>query len=107
MRSIPYANGLSERFGDDVGVLGIHSPEFDWERDPEALAAALTKHDVRFPSYVDQGLEYFFALDAPAWPSFYVVDRQGKIRGRWIGEVHAGTLRAGALEALIDELIEE
>ena len=107
VRSIPYANDLTTRFGDDVGVLGIHSPEFDWERDPEALAAALVEHDVRFPSYVDQGLEYFFALDTPAWPTFYVVDRGGNIRGRWVGEVHEGTLRAKAFEGLIRELVEE
>lgn len=107
VKSIPYANSLVERFGDDVGVLGIHSPEFDWERDDAALAAALDEHGVRFPSYVDEGLDYFFALEAPAWPTFYVVDRAGRIRGRWVGEVHTGTLRAGELEALIEALLAE
>ena len=107
MRSIPYANGLIKRFGDDVGVLGIHSPEFDWERDEESLTAALEEHGVGFPSYVDQGLDYFFALDATAWPSFYVVDRDARIRGRWIGEVHDGTMRARELEALIARLVAE
>jgi thiol-disulfide isomerase/thioredoxin len=105
VRSIPYANALATRFGDDVRVLGIHSPEFDWERDPEQLRAALAEHDVRFPSYVDESSAYFHALRAPGWPVFYVVDRDARIRGRWFGEVHAGTRRARELEALIRALL--
>lgn len=106
VRSIPYTNELMVRYGDDLGVLGIHSPEFDWERDPDALAAALRKRDVRFPSLMDGGLEYMLKLEAPAWPSYFVVDRSAHIRGLWVGEMHAGTFRAAAMEALIEDLIE-
>lgn len=104
VRSIPYANGLVERLGPEVGVLGVHSPEFDWERDPVRLAAALAEHDVRFPTVVDQGLDLFLALEAEAWPAFYVLDRQARIRGCWFGEVHEGTWRAARLEALVERL---
>jgi hypothetical protein len=47
IRSIPYANGLVERFGGEVGVLGVHSPEFEHERDEALLRAAMREHDVR------------------------------------------------------------
>jgi thiol-disulfide isomerase/thioredoxin len=107
VRSIPFTNALVERHGDALGVLGIHAPEFDRERDPAALAASVREHGVRFPSYVDDDLAYFLALDAPGWPTFYVVDRDLRIRGRWAGEVHEGTLRARELEALVDELLAE
>lgn len=107
VRSIPYANGLVERLGPGVGVLGVHSPEFDWERDPVQLAAALAEHDVRFPTVVDQALDLFLALEAEAWPAFYVLDREGRIRGRWFGEVHEGTRRAARLEALVRRLLDE
>ena len=105
VRSIPFTNELTTRFGADVKVLGIHSPEFDWERDPVALARVLEEHDVRFPSYVDPSLEYFLALDAPGWPVYYVVDRQARIRGRWFGEVHPGTLRDRDMTALLERLV--
>ena len=107
VRSIPFTNGLAERFGTELGVLGIHSPEFDWERDLDRLDATMREHDVRFPSYIDESLDYFFALEAPAWPAFYVVDRELKIRGCWIGEVHDGTGRGDEFEELIAELIAE
>ena len=107
IRSIPFTNDLSSRFGDDVGVLGIHSPEYDWERDRESLARVLHEHDVRFPSYIDQSLEYFLALEVPGWPVYYIVDRRTQIRGRWFGEVHAGTMRDREMTALIERLVEE
>lgn len=107
VRSIPFTNALLERFGGKVGVLGIHSPEFDWERDRNALARALQEHGVRFPTYVDQSLDYFMALEAPGWPVYYVVDKGTRIRGSWFGEVHAGTMRDRAMTALIERLLEE
>jgi thiol-disulfide isomerase/thioredoxin len=107
VRSIPYANGLVERFGPDLGVLGVHSPEFDWERDRARLAEALQEHGVRFPTVVDQGLDLFLALEGEAWPAFYVLDRRGRIRGCWYGELHEGTWRAGQLERLVRQLLAE
>ncbi len=107
IRSIPFTNELTTRFGDDVQVLGIHSPEFDWERDPVALEQTLAKFDVRFPSYIDQSLDYFFALESPGWPVYLVVDRQTRIRGRWFGEVHVDTRRDREMTALIERLIDE
>jgi hypothetical protein len=107
VRSIPFTNALTTRFGDDVGVLGIHSPEFDWEHDRRALAAALAEHDVRFPTYVDDNLHVFYALKSDGWPLYVVVDRQTRIRGRWLGEIHAGTRRARELEALVGRLSTE
>lgn len=107
VRSIPFTNGLMDRFDGEVGVLGIHSPEFDWERDRDELARVLGEHDVRFPSYVDQSLDYFMALEAPGWPMYYVVDRQTRIRGTWFGEVHEGTGRDRALTGLVERLLAE
>jgi len=107
VRSIPFTNELMERFDGRVGVLGIHSPEFDWERDRARLAEVLEEHDVRFPSYVDQSLEYFLALESPGWPVYYVVDRRTRIRGRWFGEVHSGTMRDRAMTALIESLLDD
>ena len=107
VRSIPYANELTQRFEGEVGVLGIHSPEFDWERDLAALQAALQEHDTRFPSYIDESSGYFHGLAAEGWPLFVVVARQARIRGRWTGEVHAGTERAEAVEELLRQLIAE
>lgn len=107
LRSLPYANDMVERFGPEVGVLGIHSPEFDQERNLDLLRASIREHGVRFPTYVDASLDAFLALGAQAWPAFYVVDRQSRIRGRWFGEVHEGTFRAREIEALIRKLLAE
>ena len=77
------------------------------ERDVERLQAAMDEHGMRFPTYVDQSLEYLLTLEVSAWPAFYVVDRETRIRGVWFGEVHGGTLRAREIESLIRKLQDE
>ena len=42
-----------------------------------------------------------------AWPSFYLVDKSGNIRGKFVGETHAGSKRDKAIRALIDKLMAE
>ena len=105
---MPYVHRLEERFAErGLRILGIHAPELEWERDLERYDAAKQEFGVRFPSYFDSDLSWMNALGATAWPLIYIVDRDGKIRGEWHGEVHAGTGRASAIETLVDELIDE
>ena len=107
IRSMSFMNDMVDRYGDRVGMLGIHSPEYQSEREIPGLHAAIEEHDLRFPSFVDQTLEFFTAMDVPAWPTFYVVDRELNVRGRWVGEVRLGSQRGRDLEALMEKLLAE
>lgn len=107
IRSMPFMNQMVDRYGERVGMLGVHSPEYQSEREIPGLRAAIEEHELRFPTFVDQTLEFFTAMDVPAWPTFYVIDRELKVRGRWVGEVRLGSQRGRDIEALLEALLEE
>ncbi len=78
----------AEYQGDEFEIVGIHSPEFDYEKDPEAIAAAADKLGVTWPIALDTAKRTFFHWqNSPAyWPRTYVLDRDGTIRFDHIGE---------------------
>jgi hypothetical protein len=88
----------------ELQIIGIHSPEFDWEKDRERMRREMQKYDVNYPQLLDDDLQYWKALGNHYWPSFYVVDKEGKIRGSFAGETHEGDAQARKIEALIETL---
>lgn len=78
----------SEHQGEAFEIVGIHSPEFAFEEDPEAVAAAAVDLGVTWPIALDTQKRTFFGWQgSPAyWPRTYVLDREGKVRFDHIGE---------------------
>ncbi len=78
----------AEHRGDDFEIVGVHSPEFDYEKDPEAISVAAQELGVTWPIALDTRKKNFFAWQgSPAyWPRIYVLDRNGHIRFDHIGE---------------------
>lgn len=107
-RSFPWLNALEEQFaGAPFAVVGIHSPEFDHERDRLAVAAKTRAFELRHPVMLDNDFAYWRALDNRFWPAFYLVDKQGRIRFLHVGETHAGDPRAERIEEQIRALLAE
>lgn len=107
-RSFPWLKAVEARFGPDgLVVVGIHSPEFDRERDPEAVAAKVREFGLGHPVMIDNDHRYWEALGNRYWPAFYLIDRQGRIRERFVGETHAGEPQAQRIEAAIAALLAE
>jgi thiol-disulfide isomerase/thioredoxin len=73
---------------DEFEIVGIHSPEFDYEKDPDAILEAAESLGVTWPIALDtEKRSFFFWQGSPAyWPRTYVVDRDGHIRFDHIGE---------------------
>ncbi|WP_035859600.1 NHL domain-containing thioredoxin family protein [Cryptosporangium arvum] len=92
---------LEEEFGDKLVVVGVHSPKFEHERDPEALKAAIERYDVPHAVLDDPELLTWQQYAARAWPTLAVVDPEGYLVASMSGEGHAEGLRR-----LIGELIE-
>lgn len=87
--TLPNLKALYEEHqGDDFEVVGIHSPEFDYEKDPDAILAAAEDLGVTWPIVLDTRKRNFFRWQgSPAyWPRTYVLDRDGNIRFDRIGE---------------------
>jgi len=71
------------------------------------VEAEVQRHGLDFPHLLDNDYGYWRALDNHYWPAIYVVDRCGRIRGRAIGEVHAGQPSGRGLEDQIEVLLRE
>jgi thiol-disulfide isomerase/thioredoxin len=107
-RSFPWLNDLETRLADtDFQVIGIHSPEFERERDRDAVARKVEEFGLHHPVMIDNDFAYWRALNNRYWPTFYVVDKQGRIRARYIGETHQGSRQAKLIEQQIRDLLVE
>ena len=91
---------LEEKYGDVLVVIGVHSPKFEHERDPDALAAAVERYGVAHPVLDDPELGTWDQYAAKAWPTLTVVDPEGYVVASMAGEGHAE-----GLARLVDELI--
>ncbi len=87
--TLPHLQALYADYGDlGMEIVGVHSPEFDREKDPEAISAAAADLGVTWPIALDTNKRNFFAWQgSPAyWPRTFVVDQDGRIRFDRIGE---------------------
>lgn len=88
-------------------MIGVHSPEFDHERDPTRVAAKIAEFGLDHPVMLDNDHRYWRALQNRYWPAYYLVDKAGRIRGVYVGETHAGDARAARIEEQIRALLAE
>ncbi|MTG88592.1 redoxin domain-containing protein [Cellulosimicrobium sp. BIT-GX5] len=93
---------LEERYRDVLVVVGVHSPKFEHEADPVALAAAVERYEVHHPVLDDPELVTWSAYAARAWPTLVVIDPEGYVVAQMAGEGHAS-----AIAALVEELVAE
>jgi hypothetical protein len=108
VRTVPWVRDVTTRYASrGLRAVGIHTPEFDHERDREAVADHVRRHGLAFPQLLDNDQAYWDALGNQYWPAVYLVDRCGRIRERAIGEVHSGDENGRRLEARIEELLAE
>ncbi|ALG30915.1 hypothetical protein AOZ07_13270 [Glutamicibacter halophytocola] len=93
---------LEEQYSDVLVTVGVHSPKFEHEADPDALAAAVERYEIHHPVLDDPELVTWQAYGARAWPTLVVLDPEGYIVAHLSGEGHAQ-----GLGSLVDELIAE
>jgi thiol-disulfide isomerase/thioredoxin len=93
---------LEEHHGDALVVLGVHSPKFPHEADPDAVADAVRRHGVNHPVLDDADLTTWDAYAVRAWPTLVLVDPGGYVVAQVSGEGHGPEL-----SALVDELVTE
>jgi thiol-disulfide isomerase/thioredoxin len=93
---------LEQEYADSLVLVGVHSPKFEHEADPDALAAAVERYAVHHPVLDDPDLVTWQAYTARAWPTLVVIDPEGYIVASMSGEGHAH-----GLAVLVEELIAE
>ena len=87
LRTEPYIRAWNEKYKDKgFLVIGVHSPEFGFERDIENVRRAARDLKVDFPIAVDSDHDIWLAFENQYWPAFYFVDAHGNIRHHQFGE---------------------
>jgi cytochrome c biogenesis protein CcdA/thiol-disulfide isomerase/thioredoxin len=87
LRSLPYVNGWYEKYKDHgLVVIGVHSPEFAFEKDVGNVKRAVHDLNVTYPVALDSNYAIWRAFDNQYWPAHYFVDALGRIRGHHFGE---------------------
>jgi len=103
IRTIPEVKALSERYGKDgLVVIGVHTPEFAFERDPANIRKAIADFGIHYPVAIDNNYAIWRAFNNQYWPAHYLADAQGRIRYH-----HFGEGGAAATEAAIRTLLAE
>jgi thiol-disulfide isomerase/thioredoxin len=99
----PHINALHQKYADDgLQVIGIHTPEFGFEKDIDNVREAVRQADIRYPVVLDNRYATWNAYDQRFWPAWYLIDADGFVRYK-----HFGEGAYGETEAKIRELLAE
>jgi alkyl hydroperoxide reductase subunit AhpC len=84
---IPQLRVWDERFGrEGLTIIGVHTPEFLWEKSYEKVVAASRQLGVRYPVVQDNDSAIWKRFGIWAWPTAVLIDKKGTIRYHHIGE---------------------
>jgi thiol-disulfide isomerase/thioredoxin len=87
LRQEPYVRAWSQAYRNDgLVVIGVHTPEFSFEHDIEAVRQATKEREVDYPVALDNDYEIWSAFANHYWPALYFVDADGIIRDQHFGE---------------------
>jgi thiol-disulfide isomerase/thioredoxin len=86
-RTLPYIVKWHQRYAaQGLQVIGIHTPEFAFERDPNNVKKALQQYQITYPVPMDNGFKTWRAYSNRYWPNLYLADRQGVLQYSHAGE---------------------
>lgn len=104
-RSHTFLNGIQNKYGTKLQIIGIHTPEFAWEKDPDKLRSYASRNGIRYPVFLDAEMKVWNALENHYWPAFYLFDANGRHTATFIGETHQGDGNARQIEAAVRVLM--
>jgi cytochrome c biogenesis protein CcdA/thiol-disulfide isomerase/thioredoxin len=103
LRMLPHLRAWAEKYHDrGLVIVGVHTPEFAFEKDSVNVAKALTALGITYPIAIDSDFGMWRAFGNQAWPALYFIGADGRIRKRVLGE--GGYAES---ERLIQQLLSE
>ena len=103
MRTLPYVRAWAHKYKDQgLTVIGVHTPEFGFEKKLENVRLAVAALKVDYPVAVDSDYAIWNEFDNEYWPALYFIDAQGRIRHHYFGEGEYDTS-----ERVIQQLLTE
>src|SRR5579859_2487269 len=87
LRALPYVKAWAEKYKDQgLVVIGVHAPEFDFEKNPANVKKAVADLGVTYPVALDNNYAIWRAFNNHYWPAHYFIDANGKVRHHHFGE---------------------
>jgi thiol-disulfide isomerase/thioredoxin len=87
IRTIPHLNDWNQRYANSgLVIVGVHSPEFEFEKNHDNVKAAVQRLGITYPVVLDSNHGTWNAYGNQYWPRHYLIDSQGYIRDNYIGE---------------------
>ncbi|SDH21397.1 cytochrome c biogenesis protein DipZ [Bosea robiniae] len=103
IRTLPYVRAWAEKYRDQgLVVVGVHTPEFAFEKKVENIRQAAARFGIDYPIAVDNDFRIWRAFRNSYWPAIYLVDAQGRVRHSQFGE-GGEALSERALQDLLAE----
>jgi thiol-disulfide isomerase/thioredoxin len=85
--TLPFIKSWDDRYREKgLTVIGVHSPEFDDERKVENLRREVALLKIRYPVITDNNYQTWNTYNVEAWPTIFLLDKQGRIRWKHVGE---------------------
>jgi thiol-disulfide isomerase/thioredoxin len=87
LRALPYIRAWADKYKDSgLVVIGVHSPEFGFEKDQPNVQGAVQKLGITYPVALDSNYAIWNAFHNQFWPAHYFIDANGKVRYEHFGE---------------------
>jgi cytochrome c biogenesis protein CcdA/thiol-disulfide isomerase/thioredoxin len=87
LRALPYVESWYEKYKDHgLVVIGVHAPEFAFEKDPNNVRRAVADLKITYPVALDNDYAIWQAFNNQYWPAHYFIDATGRIRAHHFGE---------------------
>jgi thiol-disulfide isomerase/thioredoxin len=103
IRTLPYVKSWHQKYKDQgLVVVGVHTPEFPFERSTDNVKTAIKRSDIRFPVAQDNRYATWSAYDNQYWPAFYLIDKKGQVVYTHFGEGQYAQTEA-AIKALLEQ----
>ena len=85
--TLPYVKRWHDRYSEKgLTIVGVHSPEFDEERNADTVRKQVASLGIRFPVVTDNDFQTWRAYKVEAWPTIFLLDKTGKVRWTHVGE---------------------
>jgi thiol-disulfide isomerase/thioredoxin len=87
LRALPYVKYWAAKYqSSGLVVIGVHTPEFSFEKEPGNVQASLHDLNITYPVPLDADYRIWHAFDNEYWPAFYIIDAKGEILYHQFGE---------------------
>ena len=103
IRTLPYVTKWYDTYKDQgFVVIGVHTPEFEYEKDTNNVLKAIKQYNIHYPVPQDNDYVTWKAYDNQYWPAEYLIDKKGVIRRTHFGEGEYSETEQ-AIQALLKE----